>query len=76
MLRDVPANNVRALLDFMHERQRVYLKRKSRKPFPWTDDPVEGISRGSGCVAVLIGAPSKQKDPRASDPCESGHIGR
>jgi alpha-glutamyl/putrescinyl thymine pyrophosphorylase clade 1 len=40
MLRAVPANNVRALLDYMHERQRVYLKRKARKPFPWTDDPV------------------------------------
>jgi hypothetical protein len=35
-----PVKMLRQMLNFMHERQRVYLKRQAGEPWPWTKDPI------------------------------------
>jgi hypothetical protein len=36
----IPSVNLNSLLEYMHERQRIYLRRTAREPRPWTDDPI------------------------------------
>ena len=52
--------HLRRLLDFMQERQRIYLKRQAGEPWPWTDDPIlrdyriENVFREQDRVTVWL----------------------